>query len=340
MNKWTKALVCMVLFFSFLFSAVGYAALSDTLTISGSAEVSVCYSITYMIVGVDPIIRVITDNTVAVSTAWPEAEQAAVEAMGDGYVFEYWVNAGSTPVDELPIGNTESVILYPSFKDRYTVTYVNNEGNAIYSEVITAGQQQTNVIPDVPEIEGGYTGEWSITDFSNVTSDVTVYPIYNADDGIVKLTPVDEEPQDGVIDYYKVTSVVENDANINIVIPGIFNGKPITEISGGAFAEFDNITTVKIPTSITYIGADAFANKENSGFLGALKYEQITFLYEGTYEQWQAIEKDENWDRYVGQGSRIYFIADGTYIEETGRNGTWSETDRVWSEPVEGTYSG
>ena len=180
-----------------------------------------------------------------------------------------------------------------------------------------------------------------MTDFSSITSDVTVYPIYNANDGIVKLTPVDSEPKDGIVDYYKVTSVEENDANIHIVIPGSFNGKPVIEISGGAFAEFDNITTVKIPVSITTIGADAFANEERNW--GTLKYEQITFLYEGSYEKWQAIQKDPNWDRYVGQGSKIYFLADGTYIEETKRNGTGILGDvpaREWSDPKTGTYTG
>ena len=141
---------------------------------------------------------------------------------------------------------------------------------------------------------------------------------------------------DGIDDAYVVSAY--DKSNVSVEIPSSINGVPVVEIAGSAFAEFDDLVTVRIPKSIKSIGADAFADKENSGFLQTLHYEQITFLYEGTYEQWKAIDKDANWDRYIGQGSRIYFIADGTYIEETAANGNWSASARVWSEPKAGSY--
>ena len=143
---------------------------------------------------------------------------------------------------------------------------------------------------------------------------------------------------DRVPDVYVVTAY--NQSNKNVEIPSSVNGVPVVEVAGSAFAEFSDLTTIWIPKSITSIGANAFADEDKSGFLGTLKYEQITLLYEGTYEQWQAIEKDTNWDRYIGQGSRIYFITDGTYIEETAGNGSWSASERVWSEPKVGTFEG
>lgn len=138
---------------------------------------------------------------------------------------------------------------------------------------------------------------------------------------------------DGMDDVYAVTGY--DQSNENVDIPSSVNGVPVVEIVGSAFAEYSDLKTVWIPKSITSIGADVFADKE--GFI--LKYEQITLLYEGTYEQWQAIVKDENWDRYIGQGSRIYFLADLTYSEETASNGVFNATERIWSEPKAGTYS-
>lgn len=138
---------------------------------------------------------------------------------------------------------------------------------------------------------------------------------------------------DGMDDVYAVTGY--DQSNENVDIPSSVNGVPVVEIVGSAFAEYSDLKTVWIPKSITSIGADAFADKE--GFI--LHYEQITLLYEGTYEQWQAIVKDENWDRYIGKGSRIYFLADLTYSEETASNGSFSATERIWSEPKAGTYS-
>ncbi|MBR2498852.1 MAG: hypothetical protein IKB67_03985 [Clostridia bacterium] len=138
---------------------------------------------------------------------------------------------------------------------------------------------------------------------------------------------------DGMDDVYAVTGY--DQSNENVDIPSSVNGVPVVEIVGSAFAEYSDLKTVWIPKSITSIGADVFADKEGV----ILKYEQITLLYEGTYEQWQAIVKDENWDRYIGKGSRIYFLADLTYSEETASNGIFNATERIWSEPKAGTYS-
>ena len=139
---------------------------------------------------------------------------------------------------------------------------------------------------------------------------------------------------DGIDDVYAVTGY--DQSNENVDIPSSVNGVPVVEIVGSAFAEYSDLKTVWIPKSITSIGTDAFADKEG---VFTLHYEQITLLYEGTYEQWQAIVKDENWDRYIGKGSKIYFLADLTYSEETASNGIFNATERIWSEPKAGTYS-
>ena len=306
----------------------------------GVEVVNYKYLVTYInnesVIAVDYVTEAESANAYPIGTKYSNL----VPDKGEDYKFRGWINAGSTLVTEIPAGNTQNVVLYPSYENLYTVMFVDHEGNIVYWTTFTRSTANQVTAPAVPEISGGYTGAWETgweNKLANATGDITIKPVYNAEDGIVSLTPVDSNG-DGITDYYQVTNVQESDANVNIVIPEELNGIPVVEVSGGAFSEFDNITTVKIPTSITSIGADAFANKENSGTLGTLKYEQITFLYEGTYEQWQAIEKDANWDRYVGQGSRIYFLADGTYSEETARNGAWSASNRVWSDPVEGTY--
>ena len=315
------------------------------------------YSVTYTDRGEVLYVEKVKDNTVPYSI---RHDDLIPERDSDAYKFAGWVNAGGNKVDTIPAGNTTDYVLYDSWSNIYTARFVDQQGNVIYEEEFTSDQEALTYEalnyqePALPASVGGYSGEWNIKitkngttemtplsgyDLRNAGGDITVYPLYNAEDGIVKLTPMDPEG-DGIINYYAVSGVEENDNNIHIVIPSEVNGISVEEISGGAFAEFDNITTVTIPKSIKKLGADAFANEENKPWYqgGALKYEQITFLYEGTYAQWQAIDKDENWDRYVGQGSRIYFLADGTYSEETARNGTWSEADRVWSDPVAGTY--
>lgn len=288
------------------------------------------YSVTYMDRG--EVFKVdYVNNDTAYTVKHTEYVPTRTES-----TFKAWVNAGGTKVETIAAGNNTDYVLYDSWHSVYTARFVDQEGNVIYEEEFNTSKTGLTYVPAVPAVDGGFTGAWEDYDLTKATGDITIKPVYNAEDGIIKLTPVDSEPQDGIVDYYTVTNVVESDDNVNIVIPSELNGIPVVEISGGAFAEFDNITTVRIPVSIKNIGEDAFANEEKSGILNSQKYEQITFIFEGTYAQWQEIVKDENWDRYVGGGSKIYFLADGTYCEK-GQDFFGRPTK--WSNPQEGTYS-
>ena len=322
---WVEDHRAVYLPFNQLISGYGWGAnheqTLDNVTVSDYA-----YSITYMD-GTDVLFveyRTTTDAYAITHTAKESGKE-----------FERWVNAGGKEVKSIEAGNPKNVTLYVDWKNEHVVRFLDQHGN-LQAEVPFDADTGTLLgnEPPVPAVAGGFTGVWGSYkgNLKGSKNDIVVYPTYNADDGIIKLSPVDADG-DGETDYYTVTSVVENDANINIVIPSELNGIPIVEISDNAFAEFDNITTVRIPTSITKLGADAFADKEG---IIIHKYEQITFIYEGTYTQWTQISKDGNWDRYVGTGSKIYFVADGTYSEKKGTNGLGAS----WRDPVAGTYTG
>lgn len=256
----------------------------------------------------------------------------------DNYTFAGWVNIAGILAPKIEKGNVKDYEVYASWNEIYTIRFVDWDGNLHHQEEFTNKTTALNHTPNVPDIGGGYTGTWESYDLKNAKGDITVHPIYTDTSAVVKLTPVDEDPVDGVVERYKVSGVNVSNDNVDVVIPSTFNGKPVDEIGKDAFAEFDNIETVKIPTSITYIGVDAFADRERGGgFLGlGLKYEQITFLYEGTYDQWNTIEKDPNWDRYVGDGSKIYFLAEGNYVLKVGKNGDgayWDYGNRIPGTP-------
>ncbi len=294
--------------------------------------------------------QMLKDNNFVMPTKNDVAESKAVESMPNGAdgkkpTFSYWINAGSNRIDNVETTNVD-IILYPSFEKLHTIMFVDYDGNVIHYEFFKEGATSISFIPAVPTIEGGYTGEWSSYDLKNAKSDITVYPIYNADDGIVKLTPVDSDG-DGDTDHYVVASVVENDNNVNVKIPAKFNGKPVIEVIGGAFAEFDNITTITIPNSIIYLGADAFADEEIKKTLGwpTIKREQVTIHYQGTKEQWETLmsKSDPEWDRWLGEGSHVFFVDANGNIDQSGyyeyyfvdkdQTGTW------WSDPVAGTLA-
>jgi hypothetical protein len=293
------------------------------------------YTITYVDRGTIVAVQYVDDNT----KPYTQIGSGVDKPEREGSKFAGWTFANGNKATSIPAGQTGDVKLFDSWDDIYTARFFTQDGRLIYEEEFVNGQAALKNVPDVPAIAGGFTGEWSSYKL-NEKKDVAIYPVYNLDGGVIVLTPVDSD-NDGDIDYYSVTGVQVSDANIHVSIPSAFNGIPVTEISENAFASFSNLTTVTIPASITHIGVNSFADKESSW--GILKYEQMTLLYEGTYEQWLKITKDDGWDTYLGQGSRIYYEADGTYSEETARNSTtsiWTPNARVWSDPAEGVYTG
>ncbi len=64
--------------------------------------------------------------------------------------------------------------------------------------------------------------------------------------------------------------------------------KNLTEISNGLFAECEKLTKITLPNSIKRIG--------DSAFVSCVALKEIVF--DGTEEQWNAIEKEEYWNRY------------------------------------------
>ena len=347
-HQGTEDKLAVYLPFNQLYTGYGWGSSPELITkygedVNGVTVYRSFYSVTYMTADGKEVLDVeyVTEGERSDSKIWADLYEIEkiLPDVSSSQQFNGWVNAGSVAIDEIPAGNRNNIVLFASWTSPYTARFVDHNGNVIYSESFKKGATKLQFVPDPPVFEG-FNSTWESYDLSNAKGDITIRPIFDVNGGIIRLTPV-YNSVDNSLEYYKVTGVNVSDDNINVVIPSELNGVPIIEISDNAFAEFDNITTVKIPTSITYLGADAFADEENKPWYqgGSLKYEQITFLYEGTYEQWQSITKDPEWDRYVGEGSRIYFLADGTYSEETASNGTWSEKDRVWSAPQAGTYN-
>ena len=103
--------------------------------------------------------------------------------------------------------------------------------------------------------------------------------------------------------------VVGSSAGKIIKIPSSYKDKPVTAIGKSAFEEgaflFTRLNGITIPDSVTSIGDSAFS--------GCTKLTEINF--NGTKEQWEAIDKGENWDLEMGifNGVGRYFIhcADG-----------------------------
>lgn len=94
------------------------------------------------------------------------------------------------------------------------------------------------------------------------------------------------------------------DAKDDLVSSLTPSATPVTKIRSGAFAELPLLERVTIPTSIKSIGVGAFYGSP------AL----VEVIYEGTTEEWDAIEKEEGWD--AGATAFTIRCSDGTVEPE------------------------
>lgn len=283
------------------------------------------YTITYVNNGEILAEVQVWDNSAAVSTAHAAAEQQVEAAAGGSYDFSHWMNAGSTRVDQIPAGNTEDVTLYPSFANRYTAMFVDQDGNILawdtftknsYNNVKTLGN--STVPPAVKDCSFDYwevhvtdnTGKTVKTEklsnykFSDLT-DVTIYPIYTYN-GDVNLIPVDTDG-DGITDEYHVGGYSNPNGQNLVQIPDYVNGRPITAISANAFSSYDGVHSVVIPNTVVTVGGNILAT-DWSGIRD--KGETVTIYFEGTYEQWVAKEASfpSDWDDGLSGSSRVFFL--------------------------------
>jgi hypothetical protein len=237
--------------------------------------------------------------------------------------FDYWMNAGSSQVTSIPAGNTEDVNLYPSYVGVYTATFVDHNANIVaqdhftrnnYSNITALGND-VSIRPVVEDCEFDY---WQVRVTKNGTTtvsklsdykftdnvDITIYPVYTYN-GDVSLIPVDNN-SDGVTDEYHVGGYKDPNGQDLVVIPDYVNGIPITAISASAFSSYEGVHSIVIPTTVTTASGNILA--ANWSFMD--KGETVTIYYEGSYEQWVALEQTftGTWDNGLGGSSRVFFL--------------------------------
>ena len=306
------------------------------------------YSITYVNDYEVLAIKYVTESG-AVDTANDVAQQLVEDWAGENikdynWKFGGWMNAGSTKLTSIDAGNTENIVLYPYFATPYTASFVDHFGNIISWCFFQNEEGKTNEIEPTrlsaenvlfPMLDEGFELDyWQVqykdsngvlqkvkyTDYnfksSNNGRDVTVYPVYKYN-GDVNLIPIDEG-NDGDTDYYQVGGYGTRGQVTLVEIPESVNGINVTTINADAFSSYDDLHSVRIPSTITEIYSQAFTANQGSSWNP--KRDTITMYYEGDPDDWKAeMEKYEsnhnyngmfktNWDNMMGDGSRVFFL--------------------------------
>ena len=308
----------------------------------------VVYTVTYLHNNQTFAVEHITNNQSAYSVIAEKPTQSGVSFAG-------WVNANAVVVNTIPANNTNNYTLSASWDKIYLIIFADAQGNVLYQEQITSSstslspQGQATVDQILADLNAQAEKDhmsvsWSDYEIKNVKEDITVKAIY-AYNGVLNLVPVYEQPDDGIVDYYKVVAVDTLPADV--VVPGSVGGVPVKVVERIANTEGENdwnnyaesvntitiqegierlewnslawtpnLSTVKLPSTITYLAKNTFSRNDLFGN----DKKTLTIEFNGTKAQWKAIvaNSDSKWAGGLKRGSRVlcsdgYFELEGTF---------------------------
>ena len=268
--------------------------------------------------------------------------------------YDHWEMANGNPVTTIKAGNTTDYILYLGKENEYVARFVDQHGNLVVELPFSNGSFKNGAqAPATPPYIGDeFDGVWETYNLK-VKNDIVVRPIYTYK-GNLTLTPVDSTG-DGITDYYRVDAT--KNLSGTVTIPGYLNGIPVEIVSdlcygndawnlnsamtkvtvqegverieADALAYTTKLAEVDLPSTLTYIGSNAFGS--DLGKLGSLvgQKQVITFNYSGTMADWEAIQKASDWDHGLVVNSKVVCL-DGEFLltKSAGYFGStsWSKT--------------
>ena len=155
----------------------------------GVEVISYFYTVTYMdgegknVLGVDYVTAGVRSDT----KLWADEYTVKTGAYttNEGKKFVGWVNSSSVVATKVAAGNYKDVLLYESWQNPYIIRFVDIDGNILYSEAWTSSNQVLSQDPPNPPEIDGYVGSWEAgwqNKLKNVTADVTIKPVYVANE--------------------------------------------------------------------------------------------------------------------------------------------------------------
>lgn len=315
----------------------------------------IVYSVTYLNNNQVFAVEHITNNKVSYNVIADKPTQSGVNFAG-------WVNVNAVVIKSIPAYNTNDYTLSASWDKIYLIIFADAQGNVLYQEQITSsstslsqqGQMTVDqILADLnAEAEKSHMKvSWSDYEIKNVKADITVKAIY-AYNGVLNLVPVYEQPDDGVVDYYQVEAV--NTLPESVIIPGAVGGVPVRTVVRVANTEGENdwnnyagavksitieegverlewnslawtpnLSTVKLPSTITYLAKNTFSRNDLFGN----DKKKLIIEFNGTKAEWKAIlaNSDSAWAGGLQDGSQVK-CSDGYFELDKGVfSSSWKE---------------
>jgi hypothetical protein len=266
-----------------------------------------------------------------------------VIAAPNGYTdFKQWVNANGVAVTKIPKSNRNDYTLYATWYNKYTINFIDANGELIYSEEFIEGtsnisREGQTIVNQWLEKENENENPnhvhvtWSDYDLAGATSDIVVRPQYDYQ-GHLNMEPVYEQPDDGVVDYYRVVAVDSLPAEV--IVPGDVGGVPVKVIyritnedgesdwdnyentvtkitieenverlEWNSLAWTPNLSEVNLPNSLRYMDKNVFSRNDLFGN----DKKKLTINFNGTMREWKDVVANSNddWDGGLKEGTFI-----------------------------------
>lgn len=291
------------------------------------------FTVTYMI-GEDVYLKEYhTDSSI---------DYTVIDAPNGYSEFKQWVNANGVAVTKIPKSNRNDYTLYATWYNKYTINFIDANGDLIYSEEFIEGA--SNISREGQTIVNQWLAKenqnenanhvhvtWSDYDLAGATSDIIVRPMYDYQ-GYLNMEPVYEQPDDGVADYYRVVAVDSLPAEL--IVPGDVGGVPVKiiyritnedgendwnnyentvtkitieenveRLEWNSLAWTPNLTEVNLPNSLVYMDKNVFSRNDVFGN----DKKKITINFNGTMQEWKDVLANSNkdWDGGLKEGSII-----------------------------------
>lgn len=312
---------------------------------------SIDYSVTYLDNNETYAVDYVTNN---------EVEYIVKSGLqNNNLVFAGWVNVNGVVVNSIPAGNNNSYTLSASWENIHIIIFADVNGNVLYQEQFTdsstqlSSEGQATVDRILAELNAEAAKEhmkvsWEDYQIKGAKQDIHVKAIY-AYDGVLNLVPVYEQPDDGIVDYYKVQAV--DTLPTEVVVPGSVGGIPVKVVERIANTEGDNdwnnyaedlekitigegverlewnslaytpnLATVVLPNTIKYMAKNTFSRNFGDD------RKAITIQFNGTKAEWKALlsNSDKNWDGGLKSGTKVQ-CTDGYFALEGWLITSWKE---------------
>ena len=256
--------------------------------------------------------------------------------------FKQWVNANGVPVTSIPKNNKNDYTLYATWRNKYTINFIDANGNLVHGEEFVEGTSKISsngqaVVDEWLENENKIKNPnhiyvtWSSYNLVGATGDIIVRPEYDYQ-GYLNMEPVFEQPDDGVVDYYRVVAVDSLPAEV--VVPGDVGGVPVRvvfritnedgesdwdnyettvtkitieenvqRLEWNSLAWTPNLTVVNLPNSLLYMDKNVFSRNDLFGN----DKKKLTINFNGTRQEWKTILANSNkdWDGGLEEGTIV-----------------------------------